>query len=95
MHIGSGVDYGDLEQVCGAMVREVGEFGQDWKPFRRAAGLSTPYQAKGVVDQHRSRTRRWKTAREQIANMVPCEKGNSTSGVPCGGSGCAGGAGKR
>lgn len=29
MHIGSGVDYGHLEQVCGAMVRQVVDFGQD------------------------------------------------------------------
>lgn len=27
MHIGSGVDYGHLEQVCGAMVRQVVDFG--------------------------------------------------------------------
>ncbi|WP_256357633.1 hypothetical protein, partial [Klebsiella pneumoniae] len=26
MHIGSGVDYGHLEQVCGAMVRQVVDF---------------------------------------------------------------------
>ena len=31
MHIGSGVDYGHLEQVCGAMVRQVIDFGQIWR----------------------------------------------------------------
>jgi hypothetical protein len=38
MHIGSGVDYGHLEQVCGAMVRQVVEFGQDLQAISPAAG---------------------------------------------------------
>jgi diaminopimelate decarboxylase len=37
MHIGSGVDYGHLEQVCGAMVRQVVEFGRICRLFRQAA----------------------------------------------------------
>ncbi len=37
MHIGSGVDYGHLEQVCGAMVRQVVDFGQDLQAISPAA----------------------------------------------------------
>ncbi len=44
MHIGSGVDYAHLEQVCGAMVRQVIEFGQDLQAISAGGGLSLPYQ---------------------------------------------------
>ncbi|RIH02939.1 diaminopimelate decarboxylase, partial [Shigella sonnei] len=44
MHIGSGVDYAHLEQVCGAMVRQVIEFGQDLQAISAGGGLSIPYQ---------------------------------------------------
>ncbi len=37
MHIGSGVDYGHLEQVCGAMVRQVVDFGRICRPSPPAA----------------------------------------------------------
>lgn len=40
MHIGSGVDYAHLEQVCGAMVRQVLEFGQDLQAISAGGGLS-------------------------------------------------------
>ncbi|GHM15887.1 hypothetical protein [Escherichia coli] len=39
-HIGSGVDYAHLEQVCGAMVRQVLEFGQDLQAISAGGGLS-------------------------------------------------------
>jgi len=44
MHIGSGVDYGHLEQVCGAMVRQVIEFGQDLEAISAGGGLSIPFR---------------------------------------------------
>ena len=44
MHIGSGVDYGHLEQVCGAMVRQVIDFGQDLEAISAGGGLSIPYR---------------------------------------------------
>lgn len=37
MHIGSGVDYGHLEQVCGAMVRQCWNVVRIWTRFRQAA----------------------------------------------------------
>lgn len=39
MHIGSGVDYGHLEQVCGAMVRQVVDFGRDLEAISPGAGF--------------------------------------------------------
>lgn len=39
MHIGSGVDYGHLEQVCGAMVRQVIDFGQDLEAISAGEGF--------------------------------------------------------
>ena len=44
MHIGSGVDYGHLQQVCDAMVNQVVEFGQDLEAISAGGGLSIPYQ---------------------------------------------------
>ena len=54
MHIGSGVDYGHLEQVCGAMVRQVIDFGQDLEAISAGGGLSIPYhEGEEAVDtQH-------------------------------------------
>ncbi|MBP2168141.1 diaminopimelate decarboxylase [Erwinia toletana] len=43
MHIGSGVDYGHLEQVCDAMVDQVVSFGQDLEAISAGGGLSIPY----------------------------------------------------
>ena len=43
MHIGSGVDYGHLEQVCDAMVSQVIETGQDIEAISAGGGLSIPY----------------------------------------------------
>jgi diaminopimelate decarboxylase len=48
MHIGSGVDYGHLEQVCGAMLglaRQVQAAGLDLAAISAGGGLSIPYQA--------------------------------------------------
>lgn len=67
MHIGSGVDYGHLEQVCGAMVQQVIEFGQDLQAISAGGGLSIPYHQ----DEERIDTQHyyglWNAARNQIA----------------------------
>ncbi|HAU5603886.1 TPA: diaminopimelate decarboxylase [Citrobacter koseri] len=70
MHIGSGVDYGHLEQVCGAMVRQVIDFGQDLEAISAGGGLSIPYhEGEEAVDtQHYFGL--WNTAREQIARHL-------------------------
>ncbi|MCH7342076.1 diaminopimelate decarboxylase [Pelomonas sp. CA6] len=47
MHIGSGVDYGHLQQVCGAMVglvRQVRAAGMDLQAISAGGGLSIPYR---------------------------------------------------
>jgi len=47
MHIGSGVDYGHLQQVCGAMVglvRQVRTAGFDLAAISAGGGLSVPYR---------------------------------------------------
>ena len=47
MHIGSGVDYGHLQQVCGAMVelvRATRQAGHDLQAISAGGGLSIPYR---------------------------------------------------
>ncbi|MFP1796473.1 diaminopimelate decarboxylase [Lonsdalea quercina] len=67
MHIGSGVDYGHLEQVCDAMVRQVIDFGQDLEAISAGGGLSIPYHygEESIDTQHYYGL--WNGARERIA----------------------------
>ena len=67
MHIGSGVDYGHLEQVCDAMVRQVIETGQDIEAISAGGGLSIPYHfgEESIDTDHYFGL--WNRAREQIA----------------------------
>ena len=44
MHIGSGVDYGHLERVCGAMVDLCRNLGADLEAISAGGGLSVPYR---------------------------------------------------
>lgn len=44
MHIGSGVDYGHLQRVCGAMAETVLGLGHDVEAISTGGGLSIPYQ---------------------------------------------------
>ncbi|MFP3747689.1 diaminopimelate decarboxylase, partial [Achromobacter sp. SIMBA_011] len=44
MHIGSGVDYGHLSQVCDAMVDLVTSLGHDIDAISAGGGLSIPYR---------------------------------------------------
>lgn len=67
MHIGSGVDYGHLEQVCDAMVNQVISFGQDLEAISAGGGLSIPYHygEEAIDTDHYYGL--WNGARERIA----------------------------
>nr|WP_315080916.1 diaminopimelate decarboxylase [uncultured Kosakonia sp.] len=70
MHIGSGVDYGHLEQVCGAMVQQVIDFGQDLPAISAGGGLSIPYhEGEEPVDTAHYYVL-WNAAREKIAQHL-------------------------
>ncbi len=67
MHIGSGVDYSHLEQVCGAMVQQVIELGQDLEAISAGGGLSIPYHEGGETINTAHYYSLWNAAREKIA----------------------------
>ncbi|HHV7343706.1 TPA: diaminopimelate decarboxylase [Enterobacter ludwigii] len=67
MHIGSGVDYAHLEQVCGAMVRQVIEFGQDLEAMSAGGGLSIPYREGEEAIDTDHYYGLWSAARDQVA----------------------------
>ena len=70
MHIGSGVDYGHLQEVCAAMVALVKTSGADLEAISAGGGLSIPYQA----DEPRIDTDHyfslWDAARREIASHL-------------------------
>lgn len=70
MHIGSGVDYGHLEQVCGAMVSQVIEFGQDLEAISAGGGLSIPYREGEEAIDTDHYFGLWNSAREKIAGHL-------------------------
>ena len=67
MHIGSGVDYGHLEQVCDAMVNHVVALDHDIAAISAGGGLSIPYRygEEAIDTQHYYSL--WHRARERIA----------------------------
>ncbi|MFZ4835499.1 diaminopimelate decarboxylase [Rouxiella sp. Mn2063] len=67
MHIGSGVDYQHLEQVCDAMVNQVIELGQDIEAISAGGGLSTPYHFGAETIDTAHYYGLWNGARERIA----------------------------
>ena len=67
MHIGSGVDYGHLEQVCGAMVRQVLDFGQDLEAISAGGGLSIPYREGEEAIDTDHYYGLWSAARDNVA----------------------------
>jgi diaminopimelate decarboxylase len=73
MHIGSGVDYKHLQDVCGAMVNlanQVAEEGVDFEAVSAGGGLSIPYQAnQGTVDIAHYYAL-WNSARAEIATIL-------------------------
>ena len=70
MHIGSGVDYGHLEQVCGAMVRQVIDFGQDLEAISAGGGLSIPYREGEEAIDTDHYYGLWSAARDKVAAHV-------------------------
>jgi diaminopimelate decarboxylase len=70
MHIGSGVDYGHLERVCGAMVQQVIDFGQDLEAISAGGGLSVPYhEGEEAIDTDHY-FGLWSAARDKIARSL-------------------------
>ncbi|MFJ1230159.1 diaminopimelate decarboxylase [Yersinia proxima] len=67
MHIGSGVDYQHLEQVCDAMVQQVIALGQDISAISAGGGLSIPYQFGDDEIDTEHYYGLWNSARERIA----------------------------
>lgn len=67
MHIGSGVDYAHLEQVCDAMVSQVIALDRDISAISAGGGLSIPYRygEEAIDTQHYFSL--WHSARQRIA----------------------------
>jgi diaminopimelate decarboxylase len=73
MHIGSGVDYGHLAQVCDAMVqhvREVVACGHDVSAISAGGGLSVPYCAGDAVVDTDHYFNLWDAARRGLADEL-------------------------
>lgn len=70
MHIGSGVDYGHLQQVCGAMVDLVKTAGRDIEAISAGGGLSIPYRDGEPVIDTTHYFGLWNAARAEIAAML-------------------------
>ncbi|NIE71248.1 diaminopimelate decarboxylase [Pantoea sp. ICBG 1758] len=67
MHIGSGVDYAHLQQVCDAMVDQVIAFGQDLSAISAGGGLSIPYRFDEEAIDTDHYFGLWSRARDRIA----------------------------
>ncbi|WP_027468880.1 diaminopimelate decarboxylase [Deefgea rivuli] len=67
MHIGSGVDYSHLQEVCAAMVAQVKQSGRDIRAISAGGGLSIPYQVGGEHIDTAHYFSLWNAAREEIA----------------------------
>ena len=73
MHIGSGVDYSHLAEVCGAMVelvRAAHAAGHDLHAISAGGGLSIPYRAGDPVIDTQHYYGLWNTARQQAEAIV-------------------------
>jgi diaminopimelate decarboxylase len=73
MHIGSGVDYSHLQEVCGAMVelvRTVKQQGMDLHALSAGGGLSIPYQAGDAVIDTAHYYALWHAARLEAAALL-------------------------
>lgn len=67
MHIGSGVDYGHLQQVCDAMVEQVIALGHDLEAISAGGGLSVPYRFGEEAIDTAHYFGLWDAARQRIA----------------------------
>ncbi len=73
MHIGSGVDYSHLAEVCGAMVelvRTAHAAGHDLHAISAGGGLSIPYRSGDPVIDTQHYHGLWDTARQQAEAIV-------------------------
>jgi diaminopimelate decarboxylase len=73
MHIGSGVDYAHLQEVCGAMVdlvKRVQAQGLDVKAISAGGGLSIPYRAEDATIDTSHYFQLWDAARNEIAALL-------------------------
>ncbi|MCD4499132.1 diaminopimelate decarboxylase [Chromobacterium vaccinii] len=70
MHIGSGVDYGHLEQVCGAMVELVAKLDCDIEAISAGGGLSIPYRDGEPRIDTGHYFQLWDAARRRIAERL-------------------------
>jgi len=73
MHIGSGVDYAHLQEVCGAMValvQTVQAQGLDLHAISAGGGLSIPYQAGEPVIDTAHYFALWDAARKTVASLL-------------------------
>ena len=73
MHIGSGVDYSHLQDVCGAMValvQTVKDQGMDLRAISAGGGLSIPYQAGEPTLDTAHYFALWDAARQQVAALL-------------------------
>ena len=73
MHIGSGVDYSHLSDVCGAMValvQTVKDQGMDLHAISAGGGLSIPYQAGEPSLDTAHYFALWDAARQQVAALL-------------------------
>lgn len=73
MHIGSGVDYRHLSEVCGAMVdlvRQVQAAGMDLQAISAGGGLSIPYRAGEPVIDTEHYFGLWDQARQQAQSLL-------------------------
>lgn len=66
MHIGSGVDYAHLQEVCGTMVRLVTRSGQRLEAISAGGGLSIPYRSDDPVINTQHYFGLWDAARREI-----------------------------
>ncbi|QIL71759.1 diaminopimelate decarboxylase [Diaphorobacter sp. HDW4B] len=73
MHIGSGVDYGHLQEVCGAMVKLVQaakDAGHDLHAISAGGGLSIPYRKGDATIDTAHYHGLWDAARKQAEAIV-------------------------
>lgn len=66
MHIGSGVDYQHLQQVCSTMTELVVGLGHDIEAISAGGGLSVPYRAGELPVDPEHYFAQWDQARKQI-----------------------------
>lgn len=70
IHIGSGVDYQHLAQVCDSMVQQVILLGRDIQAISAGGGLSIPYQTGDESLDVENYYALWHAARERIAQRL-------------------------